>query len=43
MNKAKKAMIIIAAASLAGFMVWQIMKGTVIQRQYDEIKQAKDI
>ena len=29
-------------ALLAGFIVWRIMKGTIIRRQYDEIRQAKD-
>ncbi len=27
---------------LAGFIVWRIMKGTIIRRQYAEIRQAKD-
>lgn len=34
--------IIIAAAMTAGFIVWRIMKGTVIQNQYNEIRHAKE-
>ena len=33
---------VIVVALLAGGMVWRIMKGTIIQRQYDEIKLAKE-
>ena len=29
-------------ALVAGFVVWRTMKGTVIRRQYDEIRQARD-
>ena len=34
--------LIIAVALIAGVLVWRIMKGTVIQKQYDEIRQAKE-
>ncbi len=36
------AIILIAAAALAGFIVWQVVKSTVIRRQYGEIRQAKE-
>ena len=36
------AIILIAAAALAGFVVWQVIKSTVIRRQYGEIRQAKE-
>lgn len=34
--------IIALIAVLAGIIVWRVMKSTVIRRQYDEIRQAKD-
>ncbi|MBQ6400309.1 MAG: response regulator [Clostridia bacterium] len=34
--------ILAAVAAIAGFLVWRIMKGTVIQRQYKELKRAKE-
>ena len=35
-------LIVLGAAVLAGLLVWRIMKGTIVQRQYDEIRLAKD-
>lgn len=32
----------ILIALLAGFIVWRVMKDTVIRRQYEDIKQARD-
>jgi len=35
-------LLIVAVAIIAGVIVWRIMKGTIIQRQYNEIRQAKE-
>ncbi len=35
-------LLFIGVAAVAGILVWRIMKGTIIQRQYDEIRQAKE-
>ncbi|MBR6158783.1 MAG: response regulator, partial [Lachnospiraceae bacterium] len=35
-------MLFLIVAGLAGLIVWRVMKSTVIARQYDEIKQARD-
>ena len=35
-------LIIVGAVAIAAFTVWRIMKSTVVRRQYDEIKQAKE-
>ena len=34
-------MTVMIIAAIAGFTVWRIMKGTVISRQYEEIKRAR--
>lgn len=33
---------ILSIALMTGIIVWRVMKGTVIRRQYNEIKQARD-
>ena len=35
-------LVIIAVAILTGFIVWQIIKHTVVRKQYEEIKKAKE-
>ncbi len=35
-------LIILLAAAVAGILVWRIMNGTIIRRQYDEIRNAKE-
>ena len=40
--KAVRVLTAIAIALLAGAIVWRFMQTTVIRRQYDEIKQARD-
>lgn len=35
-------LILMLAAAAAGFVVWRIMNGTIIRRQYDEIRKAKE-
>ncbi|MCR4989309.1 MAG: response regulator [Lachnospiraceae bacterium] len=37
-----KILIVTLIALLVGFIVWRVMKSTVIRRQYDEISQAKE-
>lgn len=37
-----KIILIIIVALISGFIAWQIIKGTVIRKQYSEIKHAKD-
>ncbi|MCR5251647.1 MAG: response regulator [Lachnospiraceae bacterium] len=37
-----KILLLTLLVALAGFIVWRVMKTTVISRQYDEIRQAKD-
>lgn len=39
---AVRILLIALIAAVAGFAVWRTMKGTVIRRQYDEIRQARD-
>ncbi len=40
--RAVKALAIILTSLLAGLMVWRIMNGTIVQRQYKEIREAKE-
>ncbi|MBR1476959.1 MAG: response regulator [Lachnospiraceae bacterium] len=40
--RAFQSLLMITVASLVGFIVWKTMKGTIVQRQYEEIKQAKE-
>ncbi|MCR5773686.1 MAG: response regulator [Lachnospiraceae bacterium] len=35
-------LLVILLAAIVGFIVWRIMTGTIIRRQYAEIRQAKD-
>ena len=35
-------LIILFVAFLAGFIIWRVMKGTIIRKQYEEIRQAKE-
>ena len=35
-------LLLVLLAALAGFIVWRILTGTIIRRQYDEIRQARD-
>ena len=37
-----RVLLFILIALVAGIIVWRVMKMTIIRRQYDEIKQAKD-
>ncbi len=37
-----RVLLIVLVAVLAGLFVWRLMTGTIIRRQYDEIRQAKD-
>ncbi len=37
-----RVMMIALIAAFAGFIVWRIMTGTVIRRQYEQIRQAKE-
>lgn len=39
---AVRILLIALLALLVGFIVWRVMTGTVIRRQYNEIRQAKD-
>ena len=39
---AVRGLMIVLVAAMAGFIVWRIMKNTIIRRQYDEIRQARD-
>ncbi len=40
--QAVRVLLFLTALLLAGFIVWRVMKITVINRQYEEIKQARD-
>ncbi|MCR5345773.1 MAG: response regulator [Lachnospiraceae bacterium] len=40
--RAFRALLIILIAIIAGLIVWRVMKITVIKRQYEEIREAKD-
>lgn len=40
--KIVKGFLIALAMALAGFIVWRTMKGTIIRRQYEEIRVAKE-
>ena len=35
-------LLLLVVASCAGFVVWQVMRLTIIRRQYDEIKKSKE-
>jgi len=35
-------LMVLFVAAFAGFLVWRVMRSTVISRQYDEIRQARD-
>ncbi|MBO4807842.1 MAG: response regulator [Lachnospiraceae bacterium] len=37
-----KILIIVLVIGLTGLLVWRVMTGTIVRRQYDEIRQAKD-
>ena len=37
-----RVMLVVLLVLAAGLIVWRVMKSTVIRRQYDEIRQAKD-
>ena len=39
---AVRLLLLLLLALFAGFIVWRIMTGTIIRRQYEEIKQARD-
>ncbi len=39
---AVRAILLVSLLSFVGILVWRIMKGTVIQRQIEEIRQARD-
>ncbi|MBO6214718.1 MAG: hybrid sensor histidine kinase/response regulator, partial [Lachnospiraceae bacterium] len=37
-----RVLVVILFALIAGFIVWRVMSGTIIRRQYEEIQQARD-
>lgn len=39
---AVRLLIILVGAAIVAFVVWQVMRGTVIRRQYEQIRVAKD-